>query len=156
MFFRRTYYDAEPIYIREQTPNWYQQLPATNEAIQRTLTDFPRGRDALEIGGGGGWLGRFLLQQGVQRYTGFDFSETAVHYAQKRIGKFKNADVYMGDALDPRSYRGTPDLVVAHQFVQCLIGDDPGGPAPDPPLRLARESAAQPLFRRRLGAACGN
>lgn len=124
MFFRRTYYDAEPIYVREQTPNWYQQLPATNEAIQRVLADFAPGRTALEIGCGGAWLGRFLLQQGAKRYVGFDFSETAILYAEKRIGKFRGAEVFVGDALAETSYRGTFDLIVAHQFAQCLIGPD--------------------------------
>jgi cyclopropane fatty-acyl-phospholipid synthase-like methyltransferase len=124
MFFRRKYYDAEPVYLRENTPNWYQQLPTTNEAIQRVLLDLIPGKTALEIGCGGGWLGRFLLQNQAKSYSGFDFSETAIAYANKRVGKFSNARVFLGDALEPSSYLGGADLIVAHQFAQCLIGLD--------------------------------
>ena len=124
MFFRRKYYDAEPVYLRENTPNWYQQLPTTNEAIQEILGELAPGKSALEVGCGGAWLGRFLLQQGARAYTGFDYSETAIAYARKRVGKFSAARVFVGDALDPASYAKGSELLVAHQFAQCLIGED--------------------------------
>lgn len=124
MFFRRKYYDAEPIYVREQTPNWYQQLPTTNEVMQRTLQDFVPGKKVLQVGCGGAWLGRFLIQNGAVRYAGFDFSETAILYAKKRLAKFRNAEVYVADALEENAFREQYDLIVAHQFAQCLIGED--------------------------------
>lgn len=124
MLIRRKYYDAEPIYVREAMPNWYQQLPATNAEMQRILANFVPGRDALEIGCGGGWLGHFLLTKKAKSYVGFDFSETAIAHAQKRLARFRNAKVFVGNALDLASYPNGPDLIVAHQFPQCLIGED--------------------------------
>lgn len=125
MYFRRRYYDAEPIYLREQTPQWYQQLQTTNERIQGILLELIQPNShVLQVGCGGAWLGRFLVQKGIASYTGFDFSESAIKYAKLRVGKFKNAKVYKGDALDFESYPRDMDLILSHQFAQCMIGDD--------------------------------
>lgn len=125
MYFRRKYYDAEPTYLREQTPQWYQQLQTTNEKIQGILLELISNEsDVLQVGCGGAWLGRFLAHKGVRSYTGFDYSETAIKYAKLRVGKFKNTKVYVGDALDREVYPRNQDVIVAHQFAQCMIGED--------------------------------
>lgn len=36
---RRTYYDAEPWYQRENTRDWYQQMEISNLAIKQKLVD---------------------------------------------------------------------------------------------------------------------
>lgn len=122
---RRAYYDAEPRYQREKTPEWYQQSEKTNESMRESLKEFltPK-KSVLEIGCGGGGLAEFILKTGVKAYSGFDFSETAVTNARQRLGEFEEARIWRSDALDPKTYSKKYDCLVAHQFLHCLIGPD--------------------------------
>jgi|GEM_PF-5244963 len=122
---RRAYYDAEPWYKREGTQDWYQQMEPTNEALRVALGEyFSKRLTVLEIACGGGWLAEFILKAGVSSYSGFDFSETAVNNARKRLGDFEDARLWRGDALNPQYYTKQYSLVVSHQFLHCLIGPD--------------------------------
>lgn len=122
---RRAYYDAEPWYQREKTQDWYQQMEPTNEAMKAVLEEYvSTRRSVLEVACGGGWLAEYLLKKGVRSYSGFDFSETAVTNARKRLGEFEDAKVWRGDALAPQYYTKQYDVVVSNQFLHCLIGKD--------------------------------
>lgn len=122
---KKTYYDADPLYLREQTPQWYQQLQSSNEMVQSLLGDLISPEtDVLQIGCGGGWLGGFLLARKIRSYMGFDYSACAVEQARQRLKNYSNASVYVADALVATSYPKRVDLVLAHQFAQCMIGDD--------------------------------
>ena len=122
---RREYYDAEPWYQREKKQDWYQQMELTNQTVKDLLQqmiqpDF----QILEVACGGGWLSEFILKQKITKYTGFDFAETAVSNAKSRLQKFKNWNVLQADALSPKIYDCNVDLIIAHQFLHCLIGED--------------------------------
>jgi SAM-dependent methyltransferase len=122
---RRAYYDAEPWYQREKTQDWYQQMEKTNEAMRLALGEyFSKRLTVLEIACGGGWLAEFILKSKVSSYSGFDFSETAVSNARKRLGEFEDARIWRGDALNPQYYTKQYGLVVSHQFLHCLVGPD--------------------------------
>jgi len=122
---RRAYYDAEPRYQREKTQDWYQQKEKTNQGMREVLTEYltPR-HSVLEVACGGGWLSEFILKAGVKSYSGFDFSETAVTNARKRLAAFEEAKMWRGDALAAQYYSKKYDSIVSHQFLQCLIGPD--------------------------------
>jgi len=122
---RRKYYDAEPWYQREKTQDWYQQMELTNHAV-KSLLRYVLNEESqiLEVACGGGWLAEFVLNLKINKYTGFDFSETAVSNARSRLKKYKNWAILRGDALSPEIYDCSVDLIIAHQFLHCLIGKD--------------------------------
>lgn len=122
---RRAYYDAEPRYQQEKTQDWYKQNEKANQALKEALKEYlsPK-QSVLEVGCGGGWLAEHILKAGVKSYSGFDFSETAVTNARKRLAEFEDAKVWRGDALSPQYYTKKYNCIIAHQFLQCLIGED--------------------------------
>ncbi len=122
---RRAYYDAEPWYKREATQDWYQQMEKTNEKIKEILGEYisPH-KSILEVGCGGGWLAEHILKAGARSYSGFDFSETAMTNARKRLSSFEDAKVWRADALSPLPYAKKYDCIIANQFFHCLIGKD--------------------------------
>ena len=122
---RREYYDAEPWYLREKTCDWYQQMEKTNEMFSDLLRqNLDKNSLVLEIACGGGWIARYVENLGVKSYLGFDFAETAVQNAGESLKNFSNAEIIKGDALDSTLYEGAHNIVIAHQFLHCLIGDD--------------------------------
>jgi 2-polyprenyl-3-methyl-5-hydroxy-6-metoxy-1,4-benzoquinol methylase len=120
---RRAYFDAEPRYQKEAGPDWYRQNEAVNQALREALGEYITAKkNVMEVGCGGGWLAEHLLKTGVRAYSGFDFSETAVTRARRRLEAFEEAKIWRGDALSPANYSKKYDCIVAHQFLQCLIG----------------------------------
>jgi hypothetical protein len=69
-------------------------------------------------------LSEFILNLKICEYTGFDFAETAVSNAKSRLQKYKNWTILRADALSPEIYARDLDLIIAHQFLHCLIGED--------------------------------
>jgi hypothetical protein len=57
-------------------------------------------------------------------YRGFDFAKTAASNAAKRLEGLENFHCFQGDALSPASYSLNTNLIVAHQFLHCLVGQD--------------------------------
>ncbi len=122
---RRAYYDAEPSYQKEKTQDWHDQKEKTNEAMKEALAEYISPKlNVLEVACGGGWLAEYLLKAKIDAYSGFDFSETAVTNARKRLGEFEDARIWRGDALEPRFYTKKYDCVVSNQFLHCLMGAD--------------------------------
>ncbi len=120
---RRVYYDAEPWYLRERTGDWYQQNIRSNTAMKEILSDLVQpGWSCFEVGCGGGWLAMHLIALGVREYRGLDFAESAIEAAQERLEHAPNALVRRGDALVASNYPDAADLIVANQFLHCLIG----------------------------------
>ena len=120
---RRAYYDAEPRYQKEASVDWYRQNETMNQALRDALVEYISPKKAvLEVGCGGGWLAEHLLKAGVRAYSGFDYSETAITNARKRLEAFEEARIWRGDALAPQNYTKKYDCIVAHQFLQCLVG----------------------------------
>ncbi len=100
-------------------------MEITNEQITRILTKIVFSYDrVLEVACGGGWLALEVLKRDPKSYEGFDFSETAARNASDRARSFANARTYCGDALNGQIYTNEFDLIVAHQFLHCLIGAD--------------------------------
>ncbi len=122
---RRAYYDAEPWYKKEATSDWYQQMEITNQNMMSLLQEHLSPRySVLEIACGGGWLAEFILKFGVKSYSGFDYAETAVANARKKISAFEEAKLWRSDALTPQPYSKKYDCIVAHQFLHCLAKPD--------------------------------
>jgi 2-polyprenyl-3-methyl-5-hydroxy-6-metoxy-1,4-benzoquinol methylase len=122
---RRAYYDAEPWYQKEKTQDWFKQKEVTNEAMKEALKEYISPKlSVLEIGCGGGWLAEYLLKANIRSYAGFDYSETAVNNARTRLGAFEDARIWRSDALLPQNYTKKYDVVLSHQFLQCLVGQD--------------------------------
>jgi 2-polyprenyl-3-methyl-5-hydroxy-6-metoxy-1,4-benzoquinol methylase len=122
---RRAYYDAEPWYQREKTVDWYQQMEKSNEKMKEILVDYVSPKSViLEIACGGGWLAEHVLKAGVKSYSGFDFAESAVKNAKSRLGNFEDAKIWRADALSDTPYKKKYNLILAHQFLHCLKGDD--------------------------------
>lgn len=125
---RRRYYDADPIYQREKTPDWYQQLPLTNRIFAAELALRAKNKNILELGCGGGWLADVALRAQAASYLGVDFAPTAIAFAARRFRAHKQVKFLVGDALDPDLLKmGLPqqfDFCIAHQFAQCFLGED--------------------------------
>lgn len=122
---RRRYYDAEPWYLREKTHEWYQQMEKTNEMFCDLLKEnLDKNSLVLEVACGGGGMARYIVNLGVKAYLGFDFAETAVQNAGESLKNFSNAEIIRGDALDSTLYEGPYNVIIAHQFLHCLIGED--------------------------------
>lgn len=122
---RRTYYDAEPWYQREQSQDWYQQMPEVNDAVYELLIDrITPDAVIVEVACGGGWLAEALRAVPLTRYTGFDFAETPIRHARQRVAPSPAFTCVRGDALQPDCYDPEANLIIAHQFFHCLIGAD--------------------------------
>lgn len=86
---RRTYFDAEPWYRRENTRDWYQQMEATNQELTSILAGLPiEGMTITEVACGVGWLAEHLCQRNPKSYVGVDFAETGVANARARVALF--------------------------------------------------------------------
>jgi len=123
---RRTYYDAEPWYQRENTVDWYQQMPATNKKVKQILLEWitPESR-IIETACGGGNMAEYIASLQPCTYYGFDYSETAVRHARKRLKAQTICRIDRGDALDRRYFEPCCyDILLSHQFLHCLVGDD--------------------------------
>lgn len=122
---RRSYYDAEPWYLREKTIDWYQQMPASNNAILKQLQkQINSDSRILEIACGGGGLAAGISEFSPSSYCGIDFSETAIINAKEQNSNNSCFEFHKGDALDPKEYNDDFNLIIAHQFFHCLVGDD--------------------------------
>lgn len=122
---RKTYYDADPWYQREKTIDWYQQMEPSNDAIKAKLKELINFNSIItEVACGGGWLAEFIVTLNPKEYRGFDFSETAASNAANRLQKIENFNCIQGDALSPKSYSLDTNLILAHQFLHCLVGED--------------------------------
>src|SRR6266550_8084104 len=105
----------------EKNSNYYDSLYAQS---QEYGLDYPQSRyyfmwsvivdrirrdgidDVLEIGCGSGQLARFLVDQGVERYTGLDFSVQAIEMGARRVpeGKFVVDDARTSEIYDRCTY----------------------------------------------------
>jgi len=122
---RKTYYDAEPWYQREKTRDWYQQMETSNVAFKRKLAELITAESIItEVACGGGWLAEFIATLRPKAYRGFDFAGTAAKNASARLKHVENFHFFEGDALSPASYSPDANLVVSHQFLHCLVGND--------------------------------
>jgi SAM-dependent methyltransferase len=122
---QKAYYDAEMWYQREKTVDWYQQMERSNDAIKIKLRDIiSAGSTVTEVACGGGWLAEFIATLKPKAYRGFDFAETAANNASKRLKNTENFICFQGDALSHNAYSPDTNLILAHQFLHCLIGDD--------------------------------
>lgn len=85
------------------------------EMILRAFKDRP----ILEIGCGTGQLAHMLEDLGYTNYSGFDFSEVAIKKAKERT----NLPVFVGDALDPKTFERDYDAVVCLEVLEHLVND---------------------------------
>ena len=78
-------------------------------------------RSILEVGCGSGFLAEMILREYAVNYSGFDFSEVAVHNAGNRTGRSEL--FFRGDALDAGSYACDYDTVVCTEVLEHIDGD---------------------------------
>lgn len=126
---RKTYYDMDPWYFKNQEKgieDWHQQVLPLNDAFQTALSEIfsnHKPKKILEIGCGGGALA-FSYAQKDLLIDAFDFSEIAIGMAKNK----PNSDAinfYCGDALFLNSYPNRPyDLIIAKDILHCIIGKD--------------------------------
>lgn len=121
---------------REEAREWYDRMyagtPEYLKSYEQSLYYFlwsvivDRVRSSghkrvLEIGCGPGQLAAYLLEQGVEVYTGLDFSLTAVEMARKRVAK---GTFVVGDARDPSIHRQVEhDLVICTEVLEHVDAD---------------------------------
>jgi SAM-dependent methyltransferase len=75
----------------------------------------------LEVGCGAGQLARFLFDQNIGKYTGFDFSQTAVDLARGRVPQ---GDFFVASALDTDLYRKDDvDVIVCTEVLEHIQQD---------------------------------
>jgi SAM-dependent methyltransferase len=75
----------------------------------------------LDIGCGSGQFAAMLREQGFERYTGMDFSSTAVQQAQQLVPSFT---FIVADATDIRTYEGLAyDIVVCMELLEHVEQD---------------------------------
>jgi SAM-dependent methyltransferase len=77
----------------------------------------------LDIGCGPGRLAALLLEQGVERYVGVDFSPVAVAMAGRNVPD-PRARFLVGDARDPAIYRDTEyDALICTEVLEHVEAD---------------------------------
>jgi len=126
---RRTYYDMNPWYLKNQEKeinDWHQQIKEVNDFLLKEIKSLIKKdniKRVLDIACGGG---DFTL-----KYAGSDFSIDAFEYSSIAVEMAKNKDNFFkvnffeGDALNPASYKDNYyDLIIAKDFLHCLIGED--------------------------------
>ncbi len=80
------------------------------------------GSRVLEVGCGTGQLAQFLVDQGVQRYVGFDFSGTAIEKANAK--QIANATFHHDDALTTDLHeREDHDTVICTEVLEHVERD---------------------------------
>jgi SAM-dependent methyltransferase len=80
-------------------------------------------KSILEVGCGTGAFAHLLTERSTIAYKGFDFSETAIVKADRRVGR---SDLfYQGDARNPASYAGTYDTIVCTEVLEHIEDDLP-------------------------------
>ena len=122
---RATYFDSEPWYQREQTEEWYQQEEICNQAIRTALFKLAtKESNIVEIGCGGGWLASYLQKIGIKSYIGIEYSKTAISNCLSKNLSKEQFTFKQGSALSKDLYPEKADIVLAHQFIHCIIGDD--------------------------------
>lgn len=122
---RRVYFDAEPWYQREKTEEWYQQEEICNEAMRKTLCKLTTEKcRVVEVGCGGGWLAEYIRGLGVKSYIGIEYSETAISNCLSKGLHASQFEFKRGSALSKDLYPEKADIIVGHQFIHCVIGDD--------------------------------
>jgi len=90
--------------------------------VWSVVADRLRGaRAVLEIGCGTGQLAQLLQDQGIQHYTGFDFSRKAIELARKRL---PNHDLRVDDARTTQLYREIDhDVVICTEVLEHIEAD---------------------------------
>jgi SAM-dependent methyltransferase len=67
----------------------------------------------LDVGGGSGRIGEFMLEQGASRYVDVDLSDTMLDLARERLGRFgERVELVQGDFLTA-PLKGRFDVVLA-------------------------------------------
>lgn len=131
---RRRYYDHESAYqhvLESGGSGWddFCDNPSNDSylALQVFLSwpglDRLEGRDALELGCGGG-QGAFLLEQRGFRVTGIDYAPTAIVLARANAVRHGlTAEFQEGDCLTLDGFPDqSKDLVVDNHVFHCIIG----------------------------------
>lgn len=95
---------------------WYGSWAVIGDRVAHS--DSPR---VLDMGCGAGHLARLLADQGVDHYTGFDFSAKRLEQARLVVPEFRFeiADAYTTDLFDTVDYT----IVVCTEFLEHLEGD---------------------------------
>jgi 2-polyprenyl-3-methyl-5-hydroxy-6-metoxy-1,4-benzoquinol methylase len=73
----------------------------------------------LEIGCGTGQLANYLIDEGFNKYVGFDFSEEAIKIAKERI----NLEFFVGDALNPECFQYDYNLIICTEVLEHIKDD---------------------------------
>lgn len=73
----------------------------------------------LEIGCGTGQLAEYIYKEGFRDYIGFDFSPKAIKMAKTRTP----FEFFVGNALDPASYKKDYDTVVCLEVLEHIQED---------------------------------
>ncbi|MBX9584271.1 MAG: class I SAM-dependent methyltransferase [Gemmataceae bacterium] len=79
-------------------------------------------RRAFEVGCGPAQLAAFLLDQGVEGYTGFDLSPTAVEMARRAVPR---GEFFVGSGLDPGAFARAAgaDLLICTEVLEHIEDD---------------------------------
>ncbi len=73
----------------------------------------------LEVGCGTGQLAEYLFDEGYKNYVGFDFSKKAIEIAQKKT----NFNFFVGNALDPSSFKIDYDFIICTEVLEHIKED---------------------------------
>src|ERR1700751_1119128 len=119
--------------MRQLGPDFYDGMHAKiDRSVTRTRYDglFRKvlakirshgGRSILEVGCGGGFRAKMILQEYSGIYRGFDFSAEAIRNASYRTGRPEL--FFVADALDSRSYMGDYDTIVCMETLEHVDHD---------------------------------
>jgi SAM-dependent methyltransferase len=121
---------------REEAAGYYDRMYASTDAYQvhyarshyyflwSVIVDRVRTarlRRVLEIGCGPGQLAAYLLDQGVESYTGADFSATAIEMARRNAPR---GTFLVGDARDPALHsQAEHDAVICTEVLEHVADD---------------------------------
>jgi SAM-dependent methyltransferase len=128
--------DPDTLPAREQSEEFYNDLFATKKEYAKpyhesmyyflwtVIVDRVRlggHKRILEIGCGPGQLASYLVDKGIEHYTGLDFSATAIEMARKNVSK---GNFVVGDARDPALHAQIDhDLVICTEVLEHIEAD---------------------------------
>ncbi len=114
-FYDTLYTSVEEYHLPYQRSLYYFMWSVIADRLRRAGT-----KRVLEIGCGAGQLAAYLLDQGVEGYTGLDFSPAAVGLARKNApaGTF-----VVGDARDPAIHAAEHEVVICTEVLEHIEAD---------------------------------
>lgn len=77
-----------------------------------------KGKTIIDYGCGGAILGKYVMENGAEKYYGYDVSKRSLEYAEKRLQEYKKAELNLVVTHDINFAEKKPDILCS---IACLL-----------------------------------